>query len=77
MAAFKRTYGADAGSVIKWALMKGPVTYSDFSQGCKWKTDAWYMELQNHLRKPRLEIGSSTGQRKAVPVQGMTRLGDL
>jgi hypothetical protein len=50
MACLQRTYGPDAGLVVKWALQHEPATYSMFSVGQKWRTDKWYVELQKHIK---------------------------
>jgi hypothetical protein len=67
MASLKKTYGVDAGRIVKWALLSGPVVYSDFSPGCKWKTDRWAIEMQQHLKK----------NMKGAVAPGLARLEDL
>lgn len=56
--ALKKTYGNDAGRIVKWPFWKYDgkrngefVTYSTFSKGMKWITDIWYMELQEHVKR--------------------------
>ena len=46
MAGLKRTYGPDAGKIVKWAFQHHqgrrdgkPITYSTFSKNMKWLTD--------------------------------------
>ena len=68
MASLKRTYGSDAGRIVKWALQSGPVVYADFSKGCKWKQDKWIVEMQQHLQSE---------QRERVAAEGFGRLESL
>lgn len=54
----KKTYGSDAGLVVKWVLWKyrgiwegKPIGYFDFQKKMKWWTDQMYQELQLQVQK--------------------------
>ena len=75
MAGLKRTYGRDAGKIIKWVFHHHhgrrdgkPITYSTFSKNMKWLTDQWYLELQ--------EAAQHQASNDAA-VQGFFKLTDL
>ena len=75
MAALKRTYGPDAGKIVKWAFSRHqgrkegkPVTYSTFSKNMKWWTDIMYLELQEAAQNEAAN---------AVAAQGFFKSSDL
>lgn len=75
MAGLKRTYGRDAGKIIKWVFQHHqgrrdgkPITYSMFSKNMKWWTDIMYLELQ--------EAAQQQASNSAA-VQGFFKLTDL
>jgi len=84
MAALKRTYGPDAGNIVKWCCwhhgakmgqgkMAGQVVgYFSFAKGMKWFTDMLYVELQQHLKA---EVTRVVADRKASA--GFARLEDF
>ena len=68
MAALKRTYGSDAGKIVKWAFYKHrgrkgatSITYSTFASGMKWWTDLLYVEMQEHLKSNATQGNSMNG----------------
>lgn len=74
MAGFQKVYGPDAGRVIKWVFWRWGgkvndqyVTYGNFSKAMKWRTDMWYLELQQHIKS----------HVKGVAAPGFSRLEDL
>jgi hypothetical protein len=75
----KRTYGNDAGRIVKWPFWKYDgkrsgefVTYSTFSKGMKWITDIWYMEMQEQIKR---EMAQKTPS--GNPLRGFGTLQDL
>ena len=75
MAALKRTYGPDAGKIVKWVFSRHqgrkegkPVTYSTFSKNMKWWTDIMYLELQEAAQNEAAN---------AVAAQGFFKSSDL
>ncbi len=75
MAGLKRTYGTDAGKIVKWVFQHHhgrkdgkPITYSIFSKNMKWWTDMMYLELQEAAQHEAAN---------AVAVQGFYKLTDL
>ena len=68
MAGLKRTYGRDAGKIVKWAFQHHqgrrdgkPITYSTFSKNMKWLTDIWYLELQEHAQRQAANVTAAQG----------------
>lgn len=68
MAGLKRTYGPDAGKIVKWAFQHHqgrrdgkPITYSTFSKNMKWLTDIWYLELQEHAQRQAANVTAAQG----------------
>lgn len=68
MAGLKRTYGRDAGKIIKWVFQHHqgrrdgkPVTYSTFSKNMKWLTDIWYLELQEAAQQQEANAAAAQG----------------
>lgn len=59
MNALRKTYGKDAGRIIKWVMArrdgKGPkdklVTFFDFQREAKWWTDQVHIEMQVQSRQ--------------------------
>jgi hypothetical protein len=78
MASLKRTYGTEAGNIVKWACYRHGakdgdqvIGYFSFAKGRKWYCDRLYTELQQH-RKEQRELASHDNQ-----VSGFARLEDL
>lgn len=74
-----RTYGSDAGRIVKWPFWKYDgkrngefVTYSTFSKGMKWITDIWYMEMQEQAKREMAKKNSSGNS-----LRGFGKLQDL
>lgn len=68
MAGLKRTYGPDAGKIVKWAFQHHqgrrdgkPITYSTFSKNMKWLTDIWYLELQEAAQRQAANVTAAQG----------------
>lgn len=68
MAGLKRTYGRDAGKIVKWAFQHHqgrrdgkPITYSTFSKNMKWWTDILYLELQEHAQRQAANVTAAQG----------------
>lgn len=68
MAGLKRTYGRDAGKIIKWVFQHHqgrrdgkPVTYSTFSKNMKWWTDILYLELQEAAQRQAANAEAAQG----------------
>lgn len=61
-AGLKRTYGSEAGRLVKWPFWKYDgkrageyVTYSTFSRGMKWLTDIWFLEMQEQTKREKVK----------------------
>ena len=68
MAGLKRTYGPDAGKIVKWAFQHHqgrrdgkPITYSTFSKNMKWWTDILYLELQEAAQRQAANVEAAQG----------------
>ena len=68
MAGLKRTYGRDAGKIIKWVFHHHhgrrdgkPITYSMFSKNMKWWTDIMYLELQEAAQRQAANAEAAQG----------------
>lgn len=78
MAALKRTYGSEAGNIVKWACYRHGakdgeqvIGYFSFAKGRKWYVDRLYTELQQHRREQR-ELDAHDAQ-----ASGFARLEEL
>ncbi|QDH91782.1 hypothetical protein SEA_PHRAPPUCCINO_107 [Mycobacterium phage Phrappuccino] len=65
MAGLKRTYGPQAGNILKWVCWRHEgkyrgqvIGYFSFAKGRKWFTDMLYTELQQHLSAEAAQVAA-------------------
>jgi hypothetical protein len=66
MAGLKRTYGPDAGPLVKWAMWRHGgkfrneiINHFAFTKGRKWFTDKLHIELQEHRNAERARAAAA------------------